>query len=449
MAAAPDHDEGGDTAVANLVLIGAGWWGQGWHLPHMHRNERVNISAIVDSNPHPESNLNPNLESLDTLSSRYGCPNYRSLTDLLRDPNVGPNVDGAVVCTPHSTHFEIGRELIAEGRRRYEEAIVARGGRRENDDDEDDDSLRFRPVNVLMEKPMTTDVDEARALHELLMDRRRAGGGSDAGTTIGGGVGCFLVNHSANYRPQARAARSIVESGGIGTIRHVTAFLASPLSWIFDDPSNTGWNEPDRRSSGMIGNGFAWGQSSHVLAWVYHAVGPGRLVPSRVHCVMTHSDATGADVSHAATVTCECGAAISLSGTSLLPGNAHSDPPVPKEVVIHIFGTRGALSYCGNDRDPSSGRLEWSSRHDDDCEDEKENGSCGAVEVQCSQLGFQFEELDQDGIGPSSMQYFIDACLGHDDYHVGADCLVGLRCVQTIDAMYRSNASGNCENVKV
>jgi hypothetical protein len=32
---------------ANIVLIGAGWWAQGWHLPHLHRNEEVTISAIV------------------------------------------------------------------------------------------------------------------------------------------------------------------------------------------------------------------------------------------------------------------------------------------------------------------------------------------------------------------------------------------------------------------
>ncbi|KAL3811368.1 hypothetical protein ACHAXA_011332 [Cyclostephanos tholiformis] len=438
MAATSDRDDDGRRAIANIVLIGAGWWGQGWHLPHLHRNQRVNISAIVDSSTHPKSSLNPNLQSLDSLSSRYGCPVFHSLSDLLHDPKVGPYMDGAIVCTPHSTHFEIGHELIAEGRRRYDEAIEARGRRRYDDEDT---SLQYRPVNVLMEKPMTTDVDEARKLHELLMDRRRAGGGSDK--IIGGGMGCFLVNHSANYRPQARAARKIIESGRIGTIRHVTAFLASPLSWIFDDPSNKGWNEPDSRSLGMIGNGFAWGQSSHILAWVYHAVGPGMLVPSRVHCVMTHSDATGADVSHAATVACVCGAAISLSGTSLLPGNAHSDPPVAKEVVIRIFGTKGALSYCGNDRDPSSGKLEWSSHSDDDDHD------AARMEIQCPELGFQFEELDQDGIGPSSLQCFLDACLGRDDYYIGAESLVGLRCVQTIDAMYRSNASGKCEDVKV
>merc|ERR1712087_542531 len=97
----------------------------------------------------------------------------------------------------------------------------------------------------------------------------------------------------------------------------------------------------------------------------------------------------------------------------------------------------GALFFSGNDRDPSSGRLEW-------LQGDKDAGNVGAVEIQCPELGFEFEDLDQEGIGPESLQCFIDACLHRDDYYVGADSLVGLRSVQTIDAMYRSHVSGNC-----
>ena len=155
---------------------------------------------------------------------------------------------------------------------------------------------------------------------------------------------------------------------------------------------------------------------------------------------MTTSGRTGADVSHAATVTCGNGATMSLSGTSLLPGNAHSDPPVAKRVRIEIYGMEGALFYGRNDRDPTSGKLEWSWGGDHE--------NAGSVKIQCPELGFQFEELDQEGIGPESLQCFIDACLGRDNYYLGADSLVGLRSVQTIDAMYRRHVSGNCEDVK-
>ena len=143
---------------ASIVLVGAGWWSQGWHLPHLHRNEEVTISAIVgerkncahqnnminvscifaihisnpvllvitipnnshlmivvcsawycprfsnnvnttltttckvDSSPQPKSNLNPNLESLTALATRYNCPIFHSLTELLQSP-IGKSMD--------------------------------------------------------------------------------------------------------------------------------------------------------------------------------------------------------------------------------------------------------------------------------------------------------------------------------------------------------------------
>ncbi len=385
---------------------------------------------------------------------------YHSLSELFDDPSIGPNVDGVIVCTPHSTHFSIGKQLIAEGQRRYEEAFGAAAA-----GDDEITVVNYRRMNVLMEKPMTTNVHEARELHDLLMTRRKKGEeeakkrikGTYSPTTtstaiIGGGIGCFLINHSANYRPQARAARELIQSSNdkVGHIHHVSAFFASPLSWIFNDPSNKGWNEPDE-SGTMLGNGFAWGQSSHILAWIYHVVGPEQLIPTRVFCSMTNSDRTGADISHAATIICNNGATtFSLSGTSLLPGNAHSDPPVAKRIMIKIFGSKGAVIYQGNDRDFSSGTLEYlrGCGDDDDNKGDITTHNIGAVEIHCPELGFQFEELDQDGTGPESMKCFIRCCLGRDDFYDGADSLVGLRSIQTIDAMYRSNASGDCESVR-
>lgn len=50
-------------------------------------------------------------------------------------------------------------------------------------------------------------------------------------------------------------------------------------------------------------------------------------------------------------------------------------------------------------------------------------------------------------LGPESLQNFIDACLGRTDYYVGADSFLGLRTVQTMDGMYRSDASRKVEDV--
>ena len=134
---------------ANIAVIGSGWWSQGWHLPQLHRNERVNLAAIVDSSSHPTSNLNPNLEPLATLAEKYQAPTFSSVSDLLKHPTLGPALDGVLVATPHATHYEIGEQVLQEGRRRKQE------------------SADYRPVNLLMEKPMTTNVHEAKQMYDV------------------------------------------------------------------------------------------------------------------------------------------------------------------------------------------------------------------------------------------------------------------------------------------
>lgn len=94
---------------------------------------------------------------------------------------------------------------------------------------------------------MTTDVAEALSLAK------------DAEASVARG-NLFMVNNSANWRPTSRKAHEVVSlEGALGQIQHVTAFFASPLMSIFDNPSPDlhGWN----KSSGLMsGNGFGWGQ---------------------------------------------------------------------------------------------------------------------------------------------------------------------------------------------
>jgi hypothetical protein len=103
---------------ANIAVIGAGWWSQGWHIPHLHRNPGANLTAIVDSSPHPKSSLNPNLEPLSVLSDKYAATAFSSVSDLLRDPLVGPTLDGVIVATPHATHYAVGEEILKESQKR-------------------------------------------------------------------------------------------------------------------------------------------------------------------------------------------------------------------------------------------------------------------------------------------------------------------------------------------
>lgn len=387
---------------ARIAVIGAGWWSQGWHLPQLHRNERAEIAAIVQHSEHPSSKL-ADLKSRAQLSEMYHAPWYEDISEVFQDAENLEPIDGVLVATPHSTHYDIARTLFAEAHRRR------RAG--EN------------PLNILMEKPMTTDVEEAKEIHDMVTEYREKGG-----------TGCFLVNHSANYREKAKIARQVVaDKGQLGRLQHISAFFASPLMEIFDDPEMKGWNEAN--SDKMIGNGFAWGQIAQMLGYLFH-VCPD-LDPQSVFCQMSYSDKTGADIAHSATIICrdcrEENVIISLSGTALVPGGETQG--VGKQARVQIYGHKGALLYAGNDSQEDSGHMEV-----------RLVATGGEIEYPAGD-GFYFENTKQDGDGPESLQSFISACLG-EDYYDGAGSLLGLKTVQVIHAMYRSSKSSQLEKVQ-
>merc|ERR1712232_329319 len=85
----------------------------------------------------------------------------------------------------------------------------------------------------------------------------------------------FFVNNTANFRDKCFDARRLVEAGELGEIHHVLCVMYSPLLFLFDDPRNDGWVKP---TGTMVqpdgsGNGFGWGQLSHLLGWVLFVAG--------------------------------------------------------------------------------------------------------------------------------------------------------------------------------
>ena len=279
------------TRPARIAVVGCGGWTQGWHLPNLANRADAEIAALVEPADEPGAGgcLSGRLESMATLEAKYGAPRYHSLAALLAERR--SELDGVLVAAPHTLHCALGKEVLDAG------------------------------LHLLMEKPMTTDVAEARTL-------------VDAGAAAP--QLALLLNNTANWQPGFIEARSHVrERGSIGEVRHVSCLLAAPLSWLFEGHDHAGWTQP---TGTMVGNGFGWGQLSHTFAWVYGATG---LTPSTVYAAAVHSAATGADVYDAATITCTNGALINASGVGTIPDAGF------KVVANWVFGTEGMMHFGG------------------------------------------------------------------------------------------------------
>jgi len=357
-------------------VIGAGWWAQGWHLPQLQRNPDSEVVAIMQRSEAPKAWTGDKLETKTELRATYGVPVFSSVEEMLSDAETAAKIDGVIICTSHNMHAVMGHQCLAAGK------------------------------HILMEKPMTVDVAEARELAEAA---------SASGLT-------FIVNNTANFRDKCFDARRIVASGELGEVHQVLCVMYSPLMFLFDDPKNSGWTEPTGK---MVGNGFGWGQLSHVLAWVLHVAD---LDVEEVTAMTHKSEKSGADLTDAALIRCKGAKSISLSGGCGWPGHEFAERPAGKHFDIKIFGSNGVLMYGGDDKDPASGRLEL----------RKHDGTSTVSE------GFLMENTEVPGLGPESLLQFIAACRGLE-HRNGADQGVGLQAVRALDAMYRSAASGKTE----
>ena len=373
---------------ARIAVVGAAWWAQGWHIPQLARNPDAVLAAIVQRSEQPTAAafLDVTLASKTQLRETYPwAPMFSSCEELLEDADVMSRLDGVVICTSHACHSWMAKLFLDRG------------------------------VHVFCEKPMTVDVAEARAL--------AAHAASLAPATK------FFVNNTANFRPQYFQARELIAQGALGEINHCLCVMYSPLMFLFDDPRNTGWVTP---TGSMVmpdgsGNGFGYGQASHVLAWV---LGAANLKVDEVTAMTHRSEKSGADLMDAALIRCINGCSISFSGGCLWPGNEHGDEATGKWFDIKIFGSKGVLSFTGDDKKPSSGNL-IAKFHDTATPDVVSEG-------------FLMENTEAKGNGPESLLQFIAACRGLP-FENGADESVGLEAVRVLNAMYRSAASKKTE----
>jgi predicted dehydrogenase len=249
---------------------------------------------------------------------------------------------------------------------------------------------------VLCEKPMTLDPAEACELVDLA--RRR-------GTHL-------LIANSYHYAPRLAEVRDLLQGGIVGRIEHVMVSFISATRPVFEGAVGfrrwqTTFFRPDRATwqSPAQGGGFAHGQMSHAVPLMLWLTGLEAMeVSART------LDKDGIDICDAATVLCDGGAVVSLSGAPAMPEGRRA------LMRLFIAGSAG-LAIVELDRDR--------------CEIQRDDGREIVIEPGAGAWA-------PAAAGPPDA--LVDLALGRGTNHAPGE--IGAASVAIIDACLRSARSG-------
>jgi predicted dehydrogenase len=167
-------------SVPRIGVIGTGWWATQHHIPSLASYEGAELTCLADADP----------TKLDAASNAFGVSrtfgDHRAL--------VGSGlVDGVVIATPHSSHYEIARDAIDAG------------------------------LHVLIEKPMVLHAADAWDLVERAEAKNVH----------------LIVGYTFHYTEHARICRELVSSGAIGELQLLSGVFASIVrSFYAGDPED-------------------------------------------------------------------------------------------------------------------------------------------------------------------------------------------------------------------
>ena len=141
-----------------ICVIGAGKWGQN----HISTLDRLNyLNGVVESNP----------LAFNKIKSKY--PNIKLFTNVSQAIKYG--FDGFIIATPAETHFEIAKKILNSKN------------------------------HVLVEKPFTTNIEDAEYLCKLAKKKNVN----------------IMVGHLLLFHPAINKIKEYISKGKIGTLQYI------------------------------------------------------------------------------------------------------------------------------------------------------------------------------------------------------------------------------------
>ena len=270
-----------------LGFIGAGWWATSNHIPVFAARDDVELTAVCRLGQAELAQVR------DHFGFAFATEDYRELLTHCE-------LDGVVVASPHTLHYEHALAALEAG------------------------------LHVMCEKPLTTRAADARELVRVAAERDRH----------------LLVPYGWHHKPFIQRAKALMDDRAIGEIEFALCHMASPIRALLSGeevdvsdisgqdsaslfgPTPSTWADP-----AVADGGYAHAQISHSSGLLFWLSG---LRAERVFAAMS---APGAEVElyDALAVRFTSGAIGTVSGAGTVPTDQTF------QVDLRLFGSEGML----------------------------------------------------------------------------------------------------------
>ncbi len=282
--------EGRSDAAAVPIRLGMVGGGQGAFIGAVHRlaarmdDHYTLVAGALSSDP---DRARASGHEIGLADDR----NYGSYLEMAkREARLKSGIEAVVIVTPNNSHFPIAREFLKRG------------------------------IHVICDKPMTTNVKDARKLAELVKKSGKV----------------FVLTHNYTGYPLVRQARAMVQAGELGDLRVVQAEY--PQDWLTTRLEDTGQKQADWRTDparagagGCIGDigthaynlaCFVTGLELESLCADLATFVEGRRLDDNVHILLRFAG----------------GARGMLWASQVAPGNENA-------LKLRVYGTKGGLEW--------------------------------------------------------------------------------------------------------
>lgn len=264
-------------SIVKTAMIGTGGMARHHTKRILQQQETTNIIAVCE----PSGNAYEEFCQIYDDAGQTPPPNEPELTKMLA--TYGDELDAAFIITPHVFHFEQASACLEAG------------------------------VDVLLEKPMVMNADEARRLIDV---RDRTGR-------------LLTVAFNGSLSPQIRTAVQLLRSGDLGEILNVHAVVWQ--NWKLNTADT--W----RQVPAVAGGGFLFDTGAHMLNTVSDLVGEDFIEVA----AFLDNRGTQVDILGSVMARTESGVLVTLSGCGEAIKSCHSDVRVFCQKAILRTGVWG------------------------------------------------------------------------------------------------------------